>query len=151
MELRLPDPLRITEIAPCTPGLSHPLPLLLARIPAGFPSPADDYIDKTLDLNELIVKNPAATYLVAVEGESMVGAGIHPGDVLVVDRSVEAQSGHIVVASLHGELTIKQVRVRGGKVWLIPENALFDSILVTPEMDFNVWGVVTHVIHALAR
>ncbi len=151
MELRALDPLRITEIAPCASGPSHPLPLLLARIPAGFPSPADDYVDKTLDLNELIVKNPIATYLVAVEGESMVGAGIHPGDVLVVDRSIEAQSGHIVVAALHGELTIKQIRVRGRTVWLVPENPLFEPVRVTSEMDFEVWGVVTHVIHALAH
>jgi DNA polymerase V len=126
-----------------------PRPLFLARVSAGFPSPADDHVDRALDLQELCVRNPAATYFVRVEGHSMVEAGIHDGDVLVVDRSLEPADGRVVVAVLHGELTVKRLRVRGPKVWLAPENPLFPPVEVTREMDFEVWGVVTHVVHAM--
>ena len=153
MEFRPPFPLRVADVAPYVPGTPRPLPLFLARVAAGFPSPADDYVDKTLDLNELVVKNPAATYFVRVEGDSMVGAGIHDGDVLVVDRAVEPTDGKVVVAALNGALTVKQIRLKktraGRRIWLVPENDIFPLIEVQPGMDFEVWGVVTHVIHAL--
>jgi DNA polymerase V len=153
VELRLPPPARVAELAPYVPGVPRPLPLALARVAAGFPSPADDYVDRTLDLNELVVKNPAATYFVRVEGDSMVGAGIHDGDVLVVDRALEPADGKIVVAALDGALTVKQIRLRktraGRRIWLVPENDGFPLIEVPPGADFEVWGVVTHVIHAL--
>ena len=159
LPLRAPHPvelrhsLRIADAAPYVPDVPRPLPLVLARVAAGFPSPADDHVDKTLDLNELVVKNPAATYFVRVEGDSMVGAGIHDGDVLVVDRSLEPTDRKVVVAAIHGELTVKQIRLRrtrsGRRIWLVPENDLFPLLEVQPGMDFEVWGVVTHVIHAM--
>ena len=132
------------------------LPLVVTKVPAGFPSPADDYIEKKLDLNELIVKHPAATFFVRVEGESMVGAGIHSNDILVVDRSLEAGDGRIVVAMLGGEFTVKRIRREGGndgeggnagRIWLLPENPQFKPVEVTAEMNAEIWGVVTYVIH----
>ena len=123
------------------------LPLYLAKIPAGFPSPADDFIDKKLDLNEHLVKHPAATFFVKVQGHSMTGAGIHSGDILIVDRSLEPADKKIVVAALGGELTVKRLRKTKGKVYLASENPEYKAIELTPEMNFEVWGVVVHVIH----
>ena len=122
-------------------------PLFLVRIAAGFPSPADDYIEKHLDLNEHLVKHPSATFFVQVEGESMINAGIHNGDILIVDRSLEASDKKIIVAVVNGELTVKRVRKDKDALFLVPENADFKPLCVTEEMDFHVWGVVTSVIH----
>ena len=122
-------------------------PLFLMRIAAGFPSPADDYIEKQLDLNEHLVKHPSATFFVKVEGESMINAGIHNGDILIVDRSLEAVDKKIIVAVVNGELTVKRVRKKNDTLFLIPENDDFKPLCVTEEMDFQVWGVVTNVIH----
>ncbi len=122
-------------------------PLYLAKIPAGFPSPADDFIDKKLDLNEHLVKHPAATFFVKVQGSSMTGAGIHSGDILIVDRSLEPADKKIVVAALGGELTVKRLRKAKGRVYLVSENPDYKAIEVTPEMNIEVWGVVVHVIH----
>lgn len=127
--------------------LACPLPLFLSRIPAGFPSPAEDYIENQLDLNELIVKHPTATFFVRVEGESMREASINPGDILVVDRSLEAKSGKIIVALVDGEFTVKRLLINEGEITLQSENALYPSIKINPESDFQVWGVVTYVIH----
>jgi DNA polymerase V len=151
VELRPSPNVSVRVVAPYVAGPVERRPLFSARVPAGFPSPADDHVDRALDLHELCVRNPAATYFVRVEGHSMVEAGIHDGDVLVVDRSVPPADGRVVVAVLNGELTVKRLRVRGREVWLAPENALFAPVTVTPEMDFEVWGVVTHVVHALTK
>lgn len=124
-----------------------PLPLYSSRVPAGFPSPADDYLEDTLDLNEHLVRHPAATFLVRVSGESMLGAGIHPDDVLVVDRSLEPVDGKIVIAVLDGELTVKRFRRLGERVQLHPENPAYPVIEINEEQDFRIWGVVTSVIH----
>lgn len=140
-----------------TPGLPLRLPLFLSIAECGFPSPADDYVDQVLSLDELVVKNPPATYFVRAGGFSMIEAGIFDGDILVVDRSLEVQSGNVVVAALNGELTVKRVRIksfRGGRIeelWLVPENESFPLIPVTPDAEFTVWGVVTHVLHPLTR
>lgn len=123
--------------------------LFLAKISAGFPSPADDYIDKNLDLNEYLIKHPSATFFVRVEGNSMLNAGIHNGDILVVDRSLEPTHHKIVIAVLNGELTVKRLRKTGDHLYLMPENDDFTAIEVTEAMDFQIWGVVTHVIHNL--
>lgn len=116
-------------------------------VQAGFPSPADDFVEKSLDLNELLIEHPAATFFVRVQGTSMKDAHIHDGDVLIVDKSKEAVSGSIVVAVLNGEFTVKRIQMKGETVFLVPENKKFSPIAVTREMDFQVWGVVTYVIH----
>ncbi|MDE2028645.1 MAG: translesion error-prone DNA polymerase V autoproteolytic subunit [Candidatus Omnitrophica bacterium] len=125
------------------------LPLFLSRIKAGFPSAADDYLDKNLDLNEYLIKHPAATFFVKVKGDSMTGAGISSGDILIVDRSVEAKGGKIVVAVLNGEFTVKRLQKRKDRVILLAENPEYEAIEVTPGMDFEIWGVVMHVIHSV--
>lgn len=122
-------------------------PLYLSAVAAGFPSPADDFIDKTLDLNEHMVRNPSATFFVRAHGDSMAGAGIASGDLLVVDRAVEPKNGDVIIAAVDGELTVKRVRTRDARLWLVPENPDYPAREITPESDFEVWGVVTYVIH----
>lgn len=123
------------------------LPLYLCGVQAGFPSPADDYIDRQLDLNEYMVQNPAATFFVRAYGDSMRDSGIHDGSILVVDRAREADSGDIVVAVINGELTVKRVRQDRGKLYLCAENPEYPEMEITPEMDFEIWGVVTGTIN----
>ena len=122
-------------------------PLLGINVPAGFPSPARDYIENFLDLNELMITNPAATYFVRVEGYSMSNANILPGDILVVDRSAEVTHNKIVIAIIEGELTVKRFKIRNNEYWLYPENDGFKPIKIEEWMDFSVWGVVTWIIH----
>jgi DNA polymerase V len=132
------------------PDLDSPvpsIPLYGVSVAAGFPSPADDYIEKRLDLNELLINKPAATFFVRAEGESMLGAGIHPDDILVVDRSVHASVGKIVVCALDGELTVKRLRSKEGKLVLAPENPDYPDIPIKEEVEMVIWGVVTSVIH----
>ena len=128
-----------------------PLPVFIARVPAGFPSPAEDYIERSLDLNEYLVRHPAATFFVRVTGDSMTGAGINSGDILIVDRSVRAVNGSIIVAILNGGFTVKRFSSGGGAVRLYPENPAYEPIDVAPGEDFEVWGVVVHVIHTVGR
>jgi DNA polymerase V len=123
-------------------------PLMESVVPAGFPSPARDYIENILDLNELMVVNPTGTYFIKVDGYSMSGAHIIHGDMLVVDRSVEATDGRIVVAVIDGELTVKRLRIRDGEYWLCPENRDFKAMKVEDWMDFSVWGVVMWVVRS---
>jgi DNA polymerase V len=125
------------------------LPIFTARISAGFPSPAADYEEGKLDLNKHLIKNPPATFIVRAAGDSMEGAGIHSGDLLIVDRSVEPKSGHVIIAVLDGQLTVKRLRIYRGKYSLEPENKNYPVQKITKEMDFAVWGVVTNVIHPL--
>lgn len=122
-------------------------PLQANRIPAGFPSPADDYVEGRIDLNEMLVRNPPATFFIRVKGDSMTGAGIHDGDTLVVDRSIEPESGHIIVAVVDGELTVKRLSIRRGKVRLLPENPAYPPIEFKEGQELTTWGVVTNVIH----
>jgi DNA polymerase V len=126
-----------------------PLPYFEAKVPAGFPSPAGDYEENRLDLNRHLIKNPAATFFVRVTGDSMVGAGIHHDDILVVDRSLDPRDGNVIIAALDGELTVKRIRIKRKKIMLVPENDNFASKEVNPGSEFEVWGVVTNVIHAL--
>lgn len=127
-----------------------PLALPVAWVPAGFPSPAEEYLDHRLDLNERLVRNPAATFFIRVAGESMRGAGIASGDILVVDRSLDPRPGHVVVAAVDGCLTIKRLKRRGGVLVLAPENPDYPDIPLGPETDAQVWGVATYVVHGLA-
>jgi len=123
------------------------LPLFLSPVAAGFPSPADDFLDKKLDLNEHLIKHPASTFFVKVKGDSMVKAGIHPGDILVVDRSLEPLDKKIVIAILDGEFTVKRIQKKGSQLFLASENENYQPIEVTDGADFEIWGVVTTVIH----
>jgi DNA polymerase V len=132
---------RRTPSAPCY------LTLYDAPVPAGFPSPADDYTEHSLDLNEYLVKHPAATFFVRVRGQSMIGAGIHDGDLLVVDRALEPRDGNVVIAIVDGDLTVKRIRRRDGKMFLCPENDAYPAIEVSPETGLRIWGVVAHAIH----
>ncbi|MDF1758566.1 MAG: translesion error-prone DNA polymerase V autoproteolytic subunit [Legionellaceae bacterium] len=122
-------------------------PLYSSHVRAGFPSPADDYIETHLDLNSHFIKHPAATFFVIAEGDSMMGAGILSGDMLIVDKSLEASNGKIIIAAIDGELTVKRLSRENGRVQLLPENSSFQPIDITDEQDLVVWGVVTHVIH----
>jgi DNA polymerase V len=142
-------PLSIKTIYGASTKCKKDFPLFLAKISAGFPSPAEDYIDKNLDLNEYLIKHPSATFFVRVAGNSMINAGIHNGDILVVDRALEPADNKIIIAVINGELTVKRVRKARDGLYLMPENDDFKTIEVTEEMDFQIWGVVTHVIHSL--
>lgn len=128
-------------------GKILPLPLFHSRVQAGFPSPADDSIENRLDLNELIVNHPSATFFVRAVGTSMQGANINDGDILVVDRSITATDGKIVIAILNGEFTVKRIALGKNQITLLPENPNFPPILVSEGMDFEIWGVVTYIIH----
>ena len=134
-------------IAPYCAAESVIMPFFESTVPAGFPSPADDYLDRELDLNDLIVRHPAATFFVRVAGESMIGAGIHSGDILVVDRAEEPVDNKIVVAVINGEFTVKRLVQDEEGIFLVAENPDFDSIPIRVDSDFSVWGVVTYVIH----
>ncbi len=124
-------------------------PLFEAGVSAGFPSPAADYEEDKLDLNRYLIKNPAATFFVRVTGYSMMGAGIYSGDLLVVDRSLEPRDKNVVIAIIDGELTVKRIRIRKKKITLEPENENYSVQQITEDTDFQVWGIVTNVIHAL--
>jgi DNA polymerase V len=122
-------------------------PLFTSGISAGFPSPAEDHIDQQLDLNELLIQHPVATFFVRVSGESMKDAGINHGDILVVDRSLEATSGRIIIAIVNGELTVKRFVQDSSSCQLVAANPDYPPVAITHETDFSVWGVVTSVIH----
>ena len=121
------------------------LPLAAHRVPAGFPSPATDYLEDGLDLNAYLVQHPAATFLFSVQGHSMQGAGILDGDKVVVDRAVDARHGHIVVATVDGEFTLKRLYQRHNRVELHPENPAFPPIQFTGSTQLQIWGVVVGV------
>lgn len=120
-----------------------------ATVSAGFPSPAADYQEGKLDLNRHLIKNPPATFFVRVNGDSMIGAGIHSGDLLIVDRSLEAKNNCVIIAALNGELTVKRIHLRNNKITLVPENENYAAQKIEGDMEFEVWGVVTNVIHQL--
>ena len=122
-------------------------PLYGSRVQAGFPSPADDYIEAQLDLNAYLIKHPAATFFVKADGDSMIGASIQSGDLLIVDRSITPCHGKIVIAAINGELTVKTLSQQQGKVQLLPANPEFPPIDITEDSDLVIWGVVTHVIN----
>jgi DNA polymerase V len=123
-------------------------PLYLSRVAAGFPSPADDHVEKHLDLNEHLIKHKDATFFVRVQGDSMIGAGIFDNDMLVVDRALKADVGRIVIAAVNGELTVKRLMRKDDKVWLVAENPAYAPIEMKEGMEFVIWGVVTNAIHA---
>jgi DNA polymerase V len=121
--------------------------LYYVPISAGFPSPAEDYVQEQLDLHKLVVRNPPATFFLKVKGDSMVGAGIHDGDLLVVDRSKTAVSGKIVIAAWEGELTVKRLRIKNKRAYLVPDNPDYPEFDITDNEETVIWGVVTYVVH----
>jgi DNA polymerase V len=136
--------------APDTPS-ALARPLVLALVAAGFPSPADDHLDRDLDLHVLLIQHPAATYYVRLAGDSMQGAGLYEGDILVVDRSLEPKHHDIVIAVLNGELTVKRLFRQGGLMQLRPANHRYPIITVTPDQELLIWGVVTGSIRQFRR
>ena len=116
-------------------------------VPAGFPSPAEDHMDLDLDLSNYLIQHPSATFCVRVEGDSMFGAGIQSGDVILIDRSLTPTCGSIVLAVIDGEFTVKRVDIIDDKLFLIPENHRLKPMEVSEGSNFQVWGVVTFVIH----
>ncbi|MGW8286687.1 MAG: LexA family protein [Desulfobulbales bacterium] len=139
----------IREIFPAACNVSLQRPLFLSEVSAGFPSPADDYLDRKLDLNEHLIKNPAATFFVRVAGDSMTDAGINDNDILVVDRSLEPCTGSIVIAVVNGELTVKRLLKDKNSCRLIAENADYPDLEIDEEMGLEIWGVATYAIHSL--
>ena len=125
------------------------IPFYQSNVPAGFPSPAEDFMDLDLNLQEYLVQHPSATFCVRVTGDSMQNAGIYSGDVMVVDRALEPQNNTIVLAILDGEFTVKRIQKKGQELYLKPENSKFKPIQINEEMNFQVWGVVTHIIHKI--
>jgi len=115
-------------------------------ISAGFPSPADDFMQQRLSLDSELIKNKEATFFARVSGQSMIDAGLNDNDLLVIDRSVSPSHNRIAVCFLDGEFTVKRLKVKKGEIWLQPENKNYEAIKVTPENDFMIWGIVTNVI-----
>ncbi len=126
-------------------------PLAVSRISAGFPSPAEDYMEGKLDLNEYLVKHPAATFFVRVSGESMEGAGIYSGDILVVDRSLSPGDGRVVIAAVDGELMVKRMRKRGFDLYLESEHSGYPRFKLSEKENAEIWGVVTYAIHCMGE
>ncbi len=148
-------PIRVPEslIASVQSYLQHKgykLPLYGSKVAAGLPSPAEDCIEDTLDLNQHLIKHPAATFLVRVSGMSMINAGIYENDILIVDRSLEPLPGKIIIAAIDGLLTVKRLQKKNdGKFLLMPENSSFPPIEVDEQSNVYIWGIVTNVIHAV--
>jgi DNA polymerase V len=135
------------EIYPPDLSQQQEWPFALTPVSAGFPSPADDYQEKKLDLNAYLIRRPASTFFVKVKGNSMQGASIHDGDLLIVDRSASVADNKIVIGVVNGEFTVKRIRKRGTKIFLLPENPEYSPIELKEGMDFSIWGVVMYVIH----
>ena len=140
-------PCLISALVPFRPGTPLGCPLFVAPVVAGYPAPAEDYVERALDLNEFLVAHPAATFFARVKGDSMQGVGIHHGDTLVVDRALTAKDGQIVVALVNGEFTVKRLQRTKTGLLLVAENPAYPAIAVTPDTSIEIWGVVTFVLH----
>lgn len=125
------------------------VPLFAHSVRAGFPSPADDYVADTLDLNDHLMPRKEASFLLRAKGDSMIGAGIHDGDILIIDRSITPTDGRVVIATLDGQFTVKTLEKKRGRIRLLPANPEFSPIDIKDEQELQIWGVVTNVIHSL--
>lgn len=137
----------IDHVLRCVQNNFYRLPFYQHAISAGLPSPTEDDMEDKMDLNELLIKHPTATFFLRVSGLSMIKAGIHHNDILIVDRSIEPSDGKIVIAAVNGELTVKRLSIEGKKVQLVAENDNYEPIDITDDCDLHIWGVVTNVIH----
>ena len=144
--IRIPESM-ISDVMKYLSVKGYKLPLYASTVQAGFPSPADDYIEQQLDLNQHLIKHPTATFFVRAAGNSMVGAGIHSGDILIVDRSLNPKSGKIVIAAIDGQLTVKRLSKTSKGLYLKAENDQYQAIKINDASDVVIWGVVTSVIH----
>ncbi len=142
-------PVSLQPMRPAEPALLMQVPMYGHTIRAGFPSPADDYVADSLDLNLHLMPHKEASFLLRARGESMLGLGIHDGDILVVDRSITATHGKVVIAAIDGQFTVKTLEHKQGTIRLLPANPEFAPIEVKDEQELHIWGVVTHVIHDL--
>jgi len=120
---------------------------LYPSVYAGFPSPAEDHLDLDLDLNEHLIKHPAATFYIYAKGDSMINSGIHDGDLLIVDRSLNPGLKNIIIAVINGEFTVKRISKINKELYLMPDNNSYKPIKITEDMNFQIWGIVTHTIH----
>jgi len=144
--IRIPESM-INDVMGYVESKGYKLPLYSSKVQAGFPSPADDYIEQKLDLNSYLIKHPTATFFVRATGLSMINAGIYPDDILVVDRSLEPTNGKIVIAAVDGQLTVKRLKKDKSGTYLYPENPKFKPIRIDEGNDVVIWGVVTNVLH----
>lgn len=122
------------------------LPLSGAPICAGFPSPAEEYLEATLDLSQVVLKNPSSTFFGRVKGRSMRDAGVDSGDLLVIDKSLPYRQGALAVCFINGEFTLKRIKLKGEETWLVPANSEFEPIVLRAEDEFAVWGIVTYIL-----
>lgn len=134
--------LRLAAIQP----LYRAFPLMVHSVRAGFPSPAGDYVERRIDLNRELIRHPEATFFLRAQGSSMVNAGISDGDTLIVDRAIDPNHDHIVIATVDGEFTVKRLHRRGGQIMLIAESPDFPPIELSDGQEMAIWGVVTHII-----
>lgn len=134
-------------IIPCDNPTELKMPLYLSKVSCGFPSPADNYIESKLDLNEHLVQHPAATFFVRVEGQSMIEDGIYEGDLLIVDKSLKPVDGSIIIVAIDGELTVKKLKIKNNEGYLTPSNPNYKTIKVNENQELHCWGVVTYAIH----
>jgi DNA polymerase V len=146
--IRVPESL-VVQVLDYISSNGYYLPFYTSTVSAGFPSPADDYMEGKIDLNKHLIKHPTATFLVRVAGDSMIKVGIHPNDILIVDRSLEPRHGKIVIAAIDGYLTVKRLHMTTTKTLLVSENDSYQPIELLEGNDMIIWGVVTNVIHSL--
>ncbi len=137
----------VSALPIATDSPKRTIPVMSHRVPAGFPSPADDYVQDRVDLNEHLILHREASFILRVSGWSMVGAGIHDGDELIVDRAIEPADGHVVVAVINGELTVKRLKKSGKKIGLAAENPEYPDIEFVEGEELVIWGVATRVLH----
>lgn len=141
--------LKVKEVFSVSDENGKEITIVYPKVSAGFPSPAEDFFQERLDLNSYLIKHPASTFFVKVEGDSMVDAGIYNNDLLIVDRSLTPKENSIVIAAVNGELTVKKLKRVNGKLCLIPENKFYPSIELKDETDLRIWGVVIYSIHKI--
>jgi len=140
--------LKIVETSDFCKGQKIEIPAFIDKVSAGFPSPASDYIECKLDLNEHLISHPAATFIVRANGASMEDSSIHSGDLLIVDKSIIPKNNSIVIASIFGDLTVKLLKKKHNAMFLVSSSSNYPSFEVKEEMDCFIWGVVTYVIHS---
>jgi len=141
---------RVEEVFKASTQISSPQVMYSTLVAAGLPSPTEDYSEGKIDLNDHLLENPESTFFVRVSGDSMIDVGIHPSDLLIVDRGLRPSSGRVIIAVINGELTVKRlIKEDNNKLYLMPENPNYPILEITEDMDFMIWGVVTNVIHPL--